>query len=47
MSTGKAVFVRCSHGTMLGLVSPHNAALAGKRDFYLWINHYTPDYIAA
>jgi arabinofuranosyltransferase len=29
----------------LGLVSPHNAELIGKRDFYGWLNYYTPDYI--
>jgi hypothetical protein len=29
----------------LGLVSPYNADLIGKRDFYGWLEHYTPDYI--
>ena len=30
---------------MLGLVSPHNADIIGKRDFDGWLDYYTPDYI--
>jgi hypothetical protein len=30
---------------ILGLVNPHNARLIGERDFFGWLEHYSPDYI--